>query len=92
MTKKYKQLDRYYQKKYGISWKQRMDMWRDQKGRCALCGAHEKKFSKRLAVEHNHQTGKIRSLCCFFCNKFRIGRANLYWAKLVYEYMVKYDG
>lgn len=88
---KYKKLDKYYQKKYGISWAQRMEMWKNQKGRCALCGKHERCFSKRLAVEHNHRTKRIRSLACFVCNKFRIGRLDLEWAKRLVEYFEKYD-
>lgn len=85
-------LDNYYRRKYGISWADRMIMWRSQKGRCALCGKHERKFKKRLAVEHNHFSKKVRALVCYYCNFHRIGKLNLHWAKLVYEYMVRYDG
>lgn len=42
-----------------------------QEGHCALCPAVPDKH--RLAVDHDHQTGKIRGLLCFPCNRF-VGR------------------
>jgi hypothetical protein len=40
---------------------------------CAICGAKPK--GKRLAMDHDHKTGKIRGLLCMQCNtalgKFR---------------------
>ena len=84
-------LDKYYMKKYGITWADRRVMWLAQKGRCALCGKHERSFSKRLAIDHNHSTKRVRALLCFFCNRRRVGQLNLKWAKAVYEYLLKYD-
>lgn len=37
-------------------------------GKCEICGVHESKLKKRLAVDHNHGTGKIRGLLCYRCN------------------------
>lgn len=40
-----------------------------QKGRCKICGIEEKYTSKkRLHIDHNHSTGKIRGLLCSNCN------------------------
>jgi hypothetical protein len=45
-----------------------------QEGRCAICGAvestkhHKSKRVVRLAVDHNHKTGKVRGLLCLACN------------------------
>jgi hypothetical protein len=38
-----------------------------QGGVCAICGRPQK--NKRLAVDHNHTTGKIRGLLCTTCNR-----------------------
>jgi hypothetical protein len=46
-------------------------MFKAQKGVCAICGRPPK--TVRLAVDHNHKTGKVRGLLCFRCN-FRIVR------------------
>lgn len=39
-----------------------------QEGCCAICGIHQSKLKKRLAVDHCHETGEIRSLLCSKCN------------------------
>jgi hypothetical protein len=37
-----------------------------QGGTCAIC--HKPPYKKKLAVDHNHLTGKIRGLLCTRCN------------------------
>lgn len=37
-----------------------------QNGLCALCGGPP--GQRRLAVDHDHQTGKVRALLCSNCN------------------------
>lgn len=50
------------------------DMVMTQCGLCAVCGEGEKVLDprtgnvKKLAVHHNHNTGKIIALCCAECN------------------------
>ncbi len=41
-------------------------MFAKQNGVCAICGNPPKKT--RLAVDHNHTTGKNRGLLCGSCN------------------------
>jgi len=48
---------------YGISLEEYHGMEEMQKGRCRIC-----QRSLRLVVDHNHQTGKVRSLLCLHCN------------------------
>jgi hypothetical protein len=36
---------------------------------CAICGVHASELPKALAVDHNHETGKVRGLLCDNCNK-----------------------
>lgn len=52
-------------KKYNISLEDYTKMFEEQEGVCAICGLTS---SKALHVDHNHTTGKIRSLLCGHCN------------------------
>lgn len=92
MTKKLIQRDKYLQKKYGITLAQYDVMLAKQNDCCALCGKHKSLSKHPLHVEHNHRSGKIRSLCCYYCNRRRIGQLTLEWAKKLVEYFEKYDG
>ena len=40
----------------------------EQQGCCAICGRHHSRFKKRLSLDHNHKTDKIRGLLCWRCN------------------------
>lgn len=35
---------------------------------CAICVRNQNEFSRALAVDHCHKTGKIRGLLCVHCN------------------------
>lgn len=39
-----------------------------QGGVCAICGRHPKLGGRRLAIDHDHQTGRVRGLLCYRCN------------------------
>lgn len=39
---------------------------KSQDEKCAICG--EKELFRRLSVDHDHKTGKVRGLLCFDCN------------------------
>lgn len=61
-------------KKRGIRLDQYYKMIEDQKGLCAICNKEETRrnrageISKRLCVDHCHETNVIRGLLCHSCN------------------------
>jgi hypothetical protein len=55
-------------KKFGLTAEQYEVMVVAQNGHCAIC-TEEDRPDKRLAVDHNHKTGKIRALLCDRCNR-----------------------
>lgn len=42
-----------------------------QGGHCAICPNTPK--VRRLHIDHDHKTGKVRGLLCFPCNRFILG-------------------
>lgn len=52
--------------KYGLSPQQYDAVLLNQGGVCAICGLL--RGIKRLAVDHDHKTNKVRGLLCQFCN------------------------
>lgn len=70
---------------------ERDKMSRLQNACCAICKKPEKHFAKRLAVDHNHKSGKVRGLLCFRCNKFLVGRQTIESATKLLDYLLKYD-
>lgn len=52
--------------KYGITVADYDAMLAKQNGVCAICKFPPKR--RRLAVDHNHKTGKVRGLLCWRCN------------------------
>lgn len=54
---------------YNITIDQYNKMLTDQLNKCAICLRSASEFKKRLAVDHCHATGKIRSLLCPNCNQ-----------------------
>ncbi len=64
---------------YGISLDEYNNLLEKQKGLCAICGKPERAkrngILKRLAVDHDHKTGKVRKLLCTSCNT-AIGKVN----------------
>ena len=53
--------------KYNITLEQYDRMFESQNGVCAICDLADV-TGRRLAVDHNHKTGKVRSLLCYKCN------------------------
>ena len=53
---------------YNITIEEYNSMFAEQSGRCAICDKHQTELKQQLFVDHNHSTGKIRSLLCTRCN------------------------
>ena len=60
---------RYYLKSlYGITLEEYNEMFIAQNGCCAICGIHQQDITKRLSVDHCHDTQRVRGLLCSNCN------------------------
>lgn len=53
-------------RKYGITLDDYQKLYDEQNGVCAICG--KPCDLGRLAVDHDHETGRIRGLLCRRCN------------------------
>lgn len=51
---------------YGISGTDYQVMLKAQRGRCAIC--RKKPVKRRLGVDHDHRSGRVRGLLCVKCN------------------------
>ena len=54
-------------KKLGLTEAQHQEMYRQQRGCCAICCEPEGK--RRMAIDHDHETGQVRGLLCANCNR-----------------------
>jgi hypothetical protein len=53
---------------YGITLKEHQQMYEEQNGVCAVCEKPGDGKWKKLCVDHDHKTGKVRQLLCRNCN------------------------
>lgn len=61
--------ERQVRKTYGLEDGEYDRLYQEQGGVCAIC-QRAKGVAKRLAVDHNHRTGRVRGLLCGPCNQF----------------------
>lgn len=61
------------------------EMLARQGGVCAIC--NKRQVSRRLAVDHDHETGQIRGLLCLRCNQ-ALGRFE--WSDTVLSNLISY--
>ena len=57
---------------------------------CELCGEPYSKHNRK-EMEHNHETGEFRNICCHRCNMWKTDRAgkNITWDKDRNKYVVQ---
>lgn len=53
---------------YGITLQEHQEMYEAQNGLCATCKKPGDGKWKKLCVDHDHKTGKVRQLLCRRCN------------------------
>lgn len=59
-----------------------------QGGVCALCGVSEgDSTGRRLSVDHDHRTGRVRGLLCGVCNHRTIGGIERVGVERVWAYL-----
>lgn len=77
----YKNHERERMRRRIASWRQQginitVEEWKalivKQNNRCAICSRHGSEFKNKLAVDHDHKTGRIRGLLCFACNRYLV--------------------
>ncbi len=64
-------------KALGVSDERYAELLAEQGGHCALCPTEPK--TRRLHVDHDHTTGRIRGLLCYSCNRILTARATESW-------------
>ena len=82
-----KRLDRKWglKKKYNMTIEQYQEILEKQKGCCEICN----RLAKRLVVDHNHKTGKVRGLICDRCNLW-LAAIEFDNKEIFYSYLEKY--
>ncbi len=82
-------------KEYGITSEDYERMMEEQDEKCAICrkGGFPKTGPKRLNIDHNHTTGKVRGLLCVDCNN-GVGRFHddIDFMHNAIQYLIKHDG
>jgi hypothetical protein len=58
---------------------------------CAICKKPRSAFKNRLSVDHNHSSGKIRGLLCYYCNRRLVGKLSIESARKILAYLLMYD-
>jgi hypothetical protein len=72
-------------KRYGITPGQYDALFLAQQGHCALCPSVPK--TRRLHVDHDHKTSKVRGLLCYRCNNFLVAGNTVESARRVLAYL-----
>lgn len=67
MARTAKAHDTRVQRVYGLKPGEYQEMLDKQGGVCAICG--RRPVTIRLAVDHDHETGRVRGLLCRRCNR-----------------------
>ena len=87
---KRKARDRVYRHLYGIGLEEYESLVLSQWNRCAICG-NLPGAKRRLFVDHDHSTNKVRQLLCLQCNHGMERVDNIPdWCQKAIEYKLKH--
>ena len=78
-----------FKARYGITLEQFEKMEQDQLGACAMCGNFP---ARRLNVDHNHTTLKVRGLLCTKCNNGLGFVEDAAFMERARRYLAEYEG
>lgn len=71
--------------RYGITTKEYWDLVAKQNGVCAICN---KSDGKKLHIDHNHTSNKVRGLLCGSCNRgLGMFKDNIYTMEKAIKYL-----
>ncbi len=77
-------------KKFGITEKDLHRMMQQQMERCAICGVHSNLVHDGLAIDHCHESNKVRGLLCANCNRgLGLFKDNIYHLQKAIFYLEK---
>lgn len=74
-----------YRYRYGITTEEYEEMLASQDGLCAIC--HKPPGKRRLAVDHDHGSGKVRQLLCNICNRALANLEDPVWFAAATDYL-----
>jgi hypothetical protein len=60
--------DNIMRKQYGISTEQFAELLEFQGGGCAICAKPIENIRRRMNIDHDHETNKVRGILCTGCN------------------------
>ena len=79
-------------KQYGLTIEDYNDLFNKQNGCCVICNKHQSQLKRKLFVDHDHKTGKIRGLLCYRCNSvLGFSQDNIYLLQKMINYLIKKD-
>jgi nitrate/TMAO reductase-like tetraheme cytochrome c subunit len=86
----------YYKRVYGLTEKEYENMKENQNYRCAICNSEgfmigSNNHTEKLAVDHDHNTGKVRELLCHNCNRgLGLFQDNIEILETALKYLIKH--
>lgn len=78
----------WFKRRYDMTPEEYFRMAAEQNNLCAICGVEPKK----LTIDHDHKTTKVRALLCYRCNQLLRGlEAGEEWMRRATEYLKRWS-